>query len=115
MTALPFSDYIDQASSGSTQFKTLISRYGNGYEQRAPDGLNNNLASWSVTWNGLSSTDFTSLVSSIDTAQGVNYFTWVPPGASVSKKWVVEQYSISTQGGQIYSVSGTLRQVADLT
>lgn len=112
--SLPLATEIDQASSGSTQFRVLINRYGNGYEQRAADGLNNNLATWEVSWEGLTLTSFNTIVSAIETAKGVDYFTWTAPGDASSKKWVIETYSRKNTSGGIYGVSATLRQVADL-
>lgn len=114
MAALPFSSEISQSSSGKVDFKVLVNKYGNGYEQRIADGINNNLQTWEVSWEGLGSTDFSTLVQAIEGSRGVSNFTWTPPGAASTKKFVVVSYSISSSSGAIYTVSASLRQVADV-
>lgn len=113
--ALPFSSDISQRSSGTTDFRVLVSRYGNGYEQRVADGINATIATWQVLWENMTETDFDTLVAAIETAGGVDYFTWTPPGAASSKKFVITSYTTSAMSGNIYSVSASLRQVFDLT
>lgn len=112
--ALPLSSDISQASQGATEFKVLINKYGNGYEQRVADGINNAPAKWQVSWENMTLTDFTTIVTAIRSAAGVDYFTWTPPGESAGK-YVVGSYSTSAISGSIYTVSAELRQVFDLT
>ena len=113
--ALPLSTEISQSSSGRVEFKVLRCRYGNGYEQRSADGLNNSLGSWEVTWEGLTSTDFATIITALESSKGVTYFTWTAPGDASGKKWVVTQYGKSVQAGNIYTINATLQEVADIT
>lgn len=113
--ALPLQSDISQASAGSTEFKVLTAKYGNGYEQRVADGLNNGLASWELSWENLTDADSTTIVAAFEAAKGVDYFTWQPPKSAVSKKWVISSYSITAMSGNIYTITASLRQVADLT
>jgi phage-related protein len=113
--ALPLSTEISQASSASTEFRILRSQYGNGYDQRVADGINSTKQTWSAQWDNLNSTDFSTLITAFDTAKGVDYFTWTPPGSGSSKKFIVLSYSITAKSGTIYDVSASLEQVFDLT
>lgn len=112
--ALPFTSDISQSSSGTTEFKVLKNKYGNGYEQRVADGINNNLSVYSVVWENMTDGDSTTLIAAFETARGVDYFTWTPPKKSAGK-FAVAAYSWTAMSGSIYTVSATLEQVADIT
>jgi phage-related protein len=112
--ALPLQTAISQASSAGVEFRVLMSQYGNGYSQRAPDGINNAIHSWDVVWDNLTASEFTTVVNAIEAAKGADYFTWQAPGDAASKKYVISAYSKSALAGEIYSVSATLKQVFDV-
>lgn len=113
--ALPLTAYISQASSASRNYRTLTIKYGNGYEQRAQDGINSIEDTWKVQWSNLSAANFATLTAAFDTAAGTDYFTWTAPGDSTSKKWVLTgQMSKTAKSGNLYEVAATLRQVFDL-
>lgn len=113
--ALPLSTAISQASSGGTEFRSIETVYGNGYSQRAPDGINNSVASWEVSWENVTADEFSTITTAIEAAKGVDYFTWQAPGDAASKKWVVGKYSKQAMSGNIYTVSCSLKQVFDTT
>jgi phage-related protein len=61
--------------------RVLLSKFGDGYEQRVLDGINTNLKSWRLS--------FTMEVASLDAIEafliskgGVTSFTWTPTGKS---------------------------------
>jgi phage-related protein len=112
--ALPLQTKISQASQGTTNYKILEVKYGNGYSTRAGDGFNNVQASWTVAWENISSTDFSTIVTALDGAKGSDYFTWTAPGDGSSKKWISKTVTRSTINGTTYSVSTSLEQVFDL-
>jgi phage-related protein len=112
--ALPLSSLISQATQGKTTFKVLEVKYGNGYTQRAGDGINNNQGTWNIEYDLLTSSELSTVVTAFDTAAGVDYFTWQAPGDATSKKWLVKEYSRSPRAGDLYSVSAALEQVFDL-
>jgi phage-related protein len=49
-----FTWYHNANPSGTVKFRTLSARFGDGYEQTAPDGINNKLESWPLTFEGTS-------------------------------------------------------------
>lgn len=112
--ALPLQTSISQATQGTTAYKILEVKYGNGYSQRAPDGYNNVQAQWNVQWQNISVTDFTTLVTAFDAAAGCDYFTWTAPGDATSSKWIVKQYTRTVASGGVYTIQATLGQVFDL-
>lgn len=112
--ALPLTDYISQSSAQSTKYATLKVRFGNGYEQRTPDGINTTQRSWTITYNNLSTTDRNTVWTFLNTVQGTAWWTWTPPGGT-SLKWVVDgDVQERVLSGNLYTISFTARQVFDL-
>ena len=112
--ALPFASLISQSSQAKTSYKIIEVKYGNGYSQRAGDGFNNAQASWNVAWENIDSSTFTSLINALDSAGGVDYFTWLAPGDLVTKKFIIKEHSRSALAGSVFAVSATLEQCFDL-
>lgn len=112
--ALPEQAAISQASQGKVEFRISEMRYGNGYSQRTPDGINAVIEMWDVAWENITSTEFNNIVAALDTAKGVDYFIWTPPGSSSSKKFIAKSYTKSVMSGDVYSVSASLEQVFDV-
>lgn len=112
--ALPLSTEISQASQGETEYRILEVQYGNGYSQRALDGLNASMSSWNVSWENIPFAQFQALVAAFDAAYGIDYFTWQAPGDATTKKWIVQKWSRAAASGNYYSVSATLKQVFDI-
>lgn len=106
---------ISQASSRSTRNEINVVRFGNGYEQRVPMGINYKRDVWQVTWEGLTSAEKTTIVNFLEAISDGSYTNWTTPYDAVSKKFVLDgEWSIQDIGGNIYAVSCTLRQVYDL-
>lgn len=114
MTALILTDKISQSSQAGREYRVTKTKFGNGYEQRAKDGINNIVDSWSLSWEALNQTDMNSLSSFFDSLGGTSYFTWQAPTDSTVKKWVVSKFSIQVLGGSHYTVNVSIDQVYDL-
>ena len=87
--ALPLTNKISDQSTKSYSYKTLSAGYGDGYSQRANDGINNKVETWTVKYVPLLQADRNTVMTVFDTVQGVDYVTWTPPGDSTSKKYVI--------------------------
>jgi phage-related protein len=111
---LPLTTKISQTSTSQTEFRVLKIRFGNGYEQRTPDGINSSEQTRSITYSNLTSAERTTLWQFINGVGGVKWFTYTPPGLS-QMKFVIEG-SVSEQplSGDLYNISFTIRQVYDL-
>jgi phage-related protein len=112
--ALPLPNYISQSSENTTSFKIIEAKYGNGYGQRARDGLNSNVGSWTIDYEHLLAGEYAVVIAAFDAAASVDYFTWQAPTDVVSKKWIVKEYTRRASSGDLYSISATLEQVFDL-
>jgi phage-related protein len=111
--ALPLTSYISQASSKSRKNRVLKAQFGDGYEQVAPDGINNKIDMWSIVYDNLSSTDRGTLWTFIDGVGSWDIVTWTPIGEGTQKKFRITPDGASEQvkAGNVYSVSFTLQQV----
>ena len=106
------SDFNYQPSYGMQQIsqpKVLRSTYGDGYEQRANDGLNSNLPTLELMFvrenaDAFAIEDFFKL------KNGVTSFTWTPSGESelrvVCERWVRVRISHG-----IHQISASFRKV----
>lgn len=113
--ALVLTNKISQQSTRQTIFRTLVSSFGNGYEQRSPDGINNKLVKWDLVWENLTSAEVSSLTTVFDTVGGWDYITYTDPVDSTSKRFKLSDgYSVSPKAGLIFDVSATLIQVFDV-
>jgi phage-related protein len=72
-------NYQPQSSQSSVNKKpdVLKSRFGEGYEQRLANGINNKLRTWSLTFLR-ASVDIIAIELFLDEKGGVNSFTWTP-------------------------------------
>ena len=116
-SALPLTSQLSTNSSKSTSFRTLKAQFGDGYSQRAADGLNSKVDTWSITWEHLSSSDKDTVIAVLDTVGGWDYLTWTPFGESTQKKFILKDgnYSVSyIEGGAWFNISTSLVQVFDL-
>lgn len=112
--ALPLQNLISQASQGDRDYRVIEVKYGNGYSQRARDGVNSVVDAWSIEYANISYADLTTIYAAFDLAAGVDYFTWQAPGDTSTKKWVVAKCSKAAMSGGVYSVTAELKQVFDL-
>jgi len=116
MADLPFPEKIHTDSDKQVQFRTLIASFGDGYTQRAADGLNSKIDSFAIVWPGLNLADKDSVVAVLDSVGGWGVLTWKPPTESTTNKFTIDPevgYSISYIGKRFH-ISTRLIQVFDL-
>lgn len=112
--AMPLTQYISENSTKSIMHRTLTNQYGDGYSQRAADGLNSNVDQWDVYWIPVTSADRTTIVTALDAVGGWDYLTWTPPGdVSAIKVVLKDKYTMRFVADR-YQISATFIQVFDL-
>jgi phage-related protein len=97
------------ASRLAQEPRVLRTNYGDGYEARVADGINNDLQSWSLTFVGKTA-DMTTIVAFFRTEGGVTNFDWTPPNESAGK-YVVASWSRAYNGFDNETVSAVFQQV----
>lgn len=82
-------------------------QFGDGYVQRAPDGINTHLQSWPLTWAGRVGTsgDVLPIRDFIVAHVGQTFF-WTPPGGSQGY-YACESYTLSPISRDLYQLAAT--------
>lgn len=89
--------------------RVLRTNYGDGYEARIADGINNDLQTWSVNFTGKTAA-MTTIISFFRTEGGVTAFDWTPPNESAGK-YVVASWTRSYGSFDNETVSAVFQQV----
>ncbi len=94
-------------------------KFGDGYEGRYGDGLNNLLLRVEVPWNGLTQTEFNALLAFFRAHRGIAWFNWTLPGEGTSRKWVVRSWNWqrtenSPANRPLFDLVAGFEEVADL-
>jgi len=117
MTALPLTDFIVQTAAKTVKYTTIVAQFGDGYMQRAGDGINKQQEGWQITYDNLNQTERDVLWAFINVVEQTEVIEWTAPGDIAQKNWVIDpEGSISEQAkaGAIYTVSFPLKRVFDL-
>lgn len=116
MPTLTFPYALGPTTSASKQSeaKTLKADFGDGYTQRVGNGINNVRDTYTLSWEDISRTDAKTIDDFLRARGGWDAFYWTAPGATVAKKWICEQWSVTNASTVLDSVSATFIEVFDL-
>ncbi len=93
--------------------RTLTAKLGDGYEQRAADGLNHMPEIWTVVFTSVTHAKAAAIISFLEGKAGVAAFTFTPPeGAEI--KVVCRKWPRTIKGPNLSSLTLTFKQVFDL-
>ena len=98
---------VQTTSSGDGEFRTTESRFGDGYSQDTPNGINNETQKWSVVYSGYRS-QVDTVLAFIRAQKGMSFF-WKPPLAPVGY-YKCKKYNVAPQGGGYYVLSMDFEQ-----
>lgn len=104
----------DVGLSGSNKFRTLKANFGDGYKQRAGDGINTKEKKYSLSWDNLEVSEVNDIITFLDGQAGYIAFNYTLPGDSVSQKFICEDYSETWMQGNLKGCSATFELVYDL-
>lgn len=91
------------------QPRVLMTNFGDGYVQRAKDGINTVRAVYSLFF-GRNNTDADAIIAFLDARGGSESFDWTPPGGSSSIKAICREYHrVLEKNGSV--VTATFEQV----
>ena len=94
----------DKALKQDMKPRILVSQFGDGYMQRARDGINTITESWSMSWKNRSITDGQKLISFFESTEGLHSFTWTPPYSTTPLKVIVDSWSVSYPQMDVLSI-----------
>lgn len=96
-------------SGGDFRVKTVS--FGDGYEQRRPDGLNTVKRKWALSWTLLDPIQKSTLMDFLVDKKGVHAFLWTVPDSLEEYRVVCKQMpSWTADAYNIYSVSAEFEQ-----
>lgn len=96
-------------NSQTSSFKTLSSKFGDGYEQNVSVGINNRSGTWQYTKTGKKAL-ILEIKAFFDEHKGADSFLWDSPlDGEVRVK--AGEYQLTKVGGLIWQISTTLTQV----
>ena len=93
--------------------RVLMANLGDGYKQRAVDGINSMPEKWELTWENISDTDADTLDNFFTTYAGADSFDWTAPRASSSSKYICSGWKRTISYFQNDTITATFEQVWD--
>lgn len=87
----------------------IRAKFGDGYEQRVGDGINNQARKWAVAFT-LAPSDITVIDNFLKARYGVESFDWTPPSESTGK-WVCRSWKKSKDNYGQDTLSATFEEV----
>lgn len=100
----------DQGASQKPELAVLEAKFGDGYVQRAKDGINNVKQVWDLRFTLRPKTEIDAIETFLRTHAGVTSFTWdTPKGETV--RFICKMYSTSYNHDYDCSASATFEQV----
>lgn len=94
--------------------RILNAQFGDGYSQRSPDGINNIVEIWDVTFEYADKSIRDTLNDTLKDFGGVNYFLWTPPYESSTKKFICQEWTQPLNDQGSYALNAKFIQVFEV-
>ena len=85
--------------------------FGDGYEQRAQFGINNNPQKWSLQFQYRTDSETNAIDAFLSARAAVEAFDWTPPRSSTAIKVVCDTWSVEAVRNNLNTINATFRQV----
>lgn len=85
-------------------------QFGDGYEQRQANGINNNLGVYPVTFNNRTQDEGLAILAFLNNCGGVTTFLWTPPFGTDPIVVVCKSWTPTASEGNTISTSATFEQ-----
>ena len=93
--------------------RVLNAEFGDGYSQRAPDGLNTLMRKWRLQFTNRDQADCDAIEAFFEAQGGCLAFSWTPPTGAAGL-WICsapDGWTRSPQTGPVASISCTFKEV----
>ena len=101
-------------SPGAYEARVLRSQFGDGYTQRAADGINSIAVKWSMSWRNLTQTEKAAIQTFLETKAGATVFYWTPPRESTPLLWTCKSWSCTPVPGLLWNISAEFIREFDI-
>lgn len=99
---------LDRGAGRTTQRRVLSAKFGDGYEQRVLDGINNIEETYDVSFKNRSKAEINTIADFLDDQQPSSFTLNI---GEDTVKVVCNSYSISYTNDAVYSLSSQFRRV----
>jgi len=97
-----------------TKPRVLVAEFGDGFIQRAGDGVNALSDEFSLTWVNLTQAEVTSANQFLRDRAGHEAFLWTPPREVSPRKFICPSWNVTFEDGQLDGLRATFKEVHDL-
>lgn len=109
-----FTEVPSFSCSSQRKPRVLAIRFGDGYEQRAADGLNPDLQVWQVTFSQVPTATADTIEGFFMTYEShVTPFVWTPPRALTSSNFLCRSWTRTIATPTTDTITATFEEVAD--
>lgn len=108
-----FSNKPDWGVPKQHESNVVVSKFGDGYEQRQAVGMNNLKQIWPLTFTNRTTSESDTIEAFLKARNGVESFDWTPPDGLVALKFKCDMASfvrIPVKYG-FWTISATFKQV----
>lgn len=91
--------------------RVRIAQFGDGYEQRAAEGINARAQSWNLQFNNRTNTEAGNILTFLEARNAVEAFDWTPPNESTAIKVVCREWTKTIARSNLNSITATFQQV----
>lgn len=85
--------------------------FGDGYEQRARDGINTNPAKWTLQFNMRDNTETDEIMTFLDLRGSSEAFDWTPPNEATTIRVVCRSWNKTLNKFNLNSISASFEEV----
>ncbi|MCZ2897297.1 phage tail protein [Burkholderia thailandensis] len=101
-------DATVEGFGGDTALRVRKAQFGDGYTQRAADGLNNRTSKYSLRFSDDAVT-IAAIMAFLDACGGATAFYWTPPLRSRGR-FVCETYTEPTKDGDVHTITAQFEE-----
>lgn len=100
--------------AGSTTYRVIRTDFGDGYSQRARDGLNTAVTEWSLEWDNVTPAEADNMIAFFNDKGGAESFFWTAPRDVTQSKWLCTQHARTIVTIERDTVTAKFERVYDL-
>lgn len=94
----------------------VLAKYGDGYAQRRPAGINTQNRLWNIEMHNVSAQTTTAVLDFLEARNGVDVFNWTPPRYTTAQvvicpSWTFAYADLVSDGERVYTVTMKFEQV----
>lgn len=105
----------NKTSSNTKQVAVVRTQFGDGYSQRAADGINSLRETWKLSWANLTNTEEQTINAFLTARKGVEAFLWKSPDEPGDPKlWSCQEWGRTPQDAGVQNFEATFIQEFDI-